>query len=89
MITFELLSPGKYLPATYFQDLVPGTSRTEIEVGPGEGGFLSESAALDSKTVFVGLEIRTGWAQKLIVDPARKANALVYNADGRWLCPRR
>ncbi len=87
MITFELLSPGKYLPATYFQDVATGTERTEIEIGPGDGGFLFESAALAPKTVFVGLEIRRTWAENLIADPKRPPNALVYNQDGRWLCP--
>jgi tRNA (guanine-N7-)-methyltransferase len=86
MITFELLSPGKYLPANYFKDLAAGTDRTEIEIGPGDGRFLFESAALAPTTVFVGLELRKGWAEKLIGDETRPANALVYNADGRWLC---
>lgn len=86
MITFELLSPGKHLPPTYFQDIAAGTTRTEIEVGPGDGRFLFESAALDPTTVYVGMEIRTGWANKLIEDPKRPQNALVYNVDGGWVC---
>jgi tRNA (guanine-N7-)-methyltransferase len=86
MITFELLSPGKYLPPTFFQDTAQGTSRTEIEIGPGDGRFLFESASFDRDTAFVGFEIRKGWAEKLIAEPARPANALVYHQDGRWLC---
>lgn len=86
MITFELLSPGNYLPATYFEELAAGTKRTEVEIGPGDGRFLFESAVLAPATVFVGLEIRNGWADKLITDEARPTNALVFNADGRWLC---
>ena len=85
-ITFELLRPGNYLPATYFQDLTPGARRTEIEVGPGDGRFLLESAALDPSTAFVGLETRSGWAANIRTDPKRPANALIYHADGRWLC---
>jgi tRNA (guanine-N7-)-methyltransferase len=86
MITFELLSPGKYLPADYFEQVAADTNRTEIEVGPGDGRFLFESGALAPTTAFVGFEIRTGWANKLIEEPTRPANSLVYNADGRWLC---
>lgn len=85
MITFELLSPGKYLPGDYFLQQAPGTSRTEIEIGPGDGRFLFESARAVPDAAMVGLEIRAGWANDLVEHPKRPANALPYHADGRWL----
>jgi tRNA (guanine-N7-)-methyltransferase len=86
MITFELLSPGKYLPADYFLREAPGTERIEIEIGPGDGRFLFESARADRRTAFVGIELRKGWARRLLEDPRRPPNALVYHGDGGWLC---
>jgi tRNA (guanine-N7-)-methyltransferase len=84
-MTFELLSPGKRLPADYWSRMAPGTRRTEIEIGPGDGRFLVEAARRDPATAWVGLEIRAGLARKLAQRPDRPGNAFVHQCDARWI----
>lgn len=85
MITFELLSPGKYLPATYWTDLMPTISRVEIELGPGDGGFLVASARRHPDTLFVGLEIRQSLARAVAADPEVPSNVRIHHVDGRFV----
>ena len=85
MITFELLSPGKYLPPDYWAQTVPGTERVEIEIGPGDGGFLTAAAERDAKTAWVGFEIRKSWAEGILARADLPSNVRVYAMDGRWL----
>lgn len=85
MITFELLSPGKYVPTGYWTELAPGTSRLEVEIGPGDGRFLVESAQQDAATLFVGLEVREGLARHIIERPDLPRNARPYHLDGRFI----
>ena len=85
MISFELLSPGKRLPADYWLRDVPGAHRTEIEVGPGSGRFLVEAARRDSNTVWVGLEIRAGLAHEIIERDDLPPNVRVHHCDARWV----
>jgi len=84
-VSFELLSPGKFLPADYWQRLAPGCSSVELEIGPGEGGYLIAAAEHNPDTLFVGFELRASEARRLANNPALPANARVYHADGRWL----
>ena len=85
MITFELLSPGKYLPDDYWLTVAPTCRRLEVEFGPGDGRFLTESARSRADTLFVGIEIRTGWAKQIACAKALPANAKIYNADARFI----
>ena len=85
MPTFELLSPGKYLPASYWKHLAPATSRVELEIGPGDGGFLLAAAASRPDTLFVGIEVRRAWAEKLRTRTAGIDNIEVVHGDGRWI----
>lgn len=84
-ITFELLAPNRFLPDDYWQRLDPKLSRVELEIGPGEGGYLIEAAEHDPQTLFVGFEIRASDARRLAAKPELPANVRVYHADGRWL----
>jgi tRNA (guanine-N7-)-methyltransferase len=85
VITFELLSPGKRLPADYWLRTVPGATRVEIEIGPGDGRFLVEAARRDPATAWVGLEVRAGLARKLLERADRPRNACVHHSDARWI----
>jgi tRNA (guanine-N7-)-methyltransferase len=85
VISFELLSPGKRLPVDYWTRSLPGATRTEIEIGPGDGRFLVEAARRDSRTVFVGMEIRTGLARKLAARADLPPNVTVHQCDARWI----
>ena len=85
--TFELLSPGKYVPAEFWRSLSPQTTRIEIEIGPGSGGFLLAAAAARQDTLFVGFEIKATLAEELIEAAAPIPNAAAYRIDGRWAVP--
>ena len=85
MITFELLSPGKHLPVDYWTELVPGLSRVEVELGPGDGRFLIESARHDPTTLFVGLEIRAGFTRQIVAASDLPPNLRSFHCDGRWI----
>jgi tRNA (guanine-N7-)-methyltransferase len=85
VVSFELLSPGKHLPADYWTRSVENTRRTEIEIGPGDGRFLLEAARRDPVTAWIGLEIRAGLARTFMERPDRPANALVHQCDARWI----
>ncbi len=85
MVTFELLSPGKYLPADYFERLAPGCRTVEVEIGPGNGHFLLEAARSRSDTFFVGIEVRRSWADRLRERAREMPNVLVVHGDARWI----
>lgn len=85
MPTFELLSPGKHLPASYWKQLAPATNRVELEVGPGDGGFLLAAGASRRDTLFVGIEMRRAWAEKLRIRSAGLDNVEVVHGDARWI----
>jgi len=85
MPTFELLSPGKHLPESYWKHLAPATNRVEIEIGPGDGGFLLAAAASRPETLFVGIEVRRAWAEKLRIRAACFDNVEVVHGDARWI----
>ncbi len=74
-----------YLPVDYWRRLAPSTTRTEIEIGPGDCGFLADAAAAAAGTLFVGMEIKR--ASVVLAGRKRRfaSNAIVFNTDGRWL----
>ena len=82
---FELLSAGTYLPTGYWTESAPGTLRTEIEIGPGDGRFLVEAAARKHDTVWVGMEMRIGLAARLAARPDLPPNVRVHACDARWV----
>ncbi len=85
MITFELLSPGKYLPAHWWCELAPETTGVEVEIGPGDGGFLVAIARLNPQTLYLGLEIRRGLSERLLLVSPRLANVHALQADASWV----
>jgi len=85
MASFELLSPGKYLPADYWQRLAPETTAVELEIGPGDGRFLLASAHSRPRILFVGIEMRRSWAERLRARAAGLTNAVVVHGDARWI----
>jgi len=84
-ITFELLSPDKFLPPDYWLRQLPGVTSVELEIGPGEGRYLVEAAKQHPTTLFVGFEIRRFAAQRLAANAKLPANVRVFHADGRWI----
>jgi tRNA (guanine-N7-)-methyltransferase len=82
---FQLLSPGIYLPPEYWTLEVPGATRTEIEIGPGDGRFLVEAARRAPQTAWVGLEVRAGLAKHLQARRERPENVRVYHCDARFV----
>jgi tRNA (guanine-N7-)-methyltransferase len=82
---FELLSPLNHLPGDYWSSTVPGATRTEIEIGPGDGRFLIEAGRRRSDTVWVGLETRIGLARRIGAQHDRPANVRVHQCDARWV----
>ena len=85
MLTFELLSPGRHLPAGYWREVSGGLERVELEIGSGSGRFLGESAKRAPETFFAGFEIRRGEAARAAELTAPLPNARIYNLDGRWV----
>ena len=82
---FELLSPGAYLPREYWTRSVPGATRIEIEIGPGDGRFLIEAARREPSTVWVGLEARAGLSARVQARADRPPNVHVHHCDARWV----
>ncbi len=80
-----LLNEKAYLPADYWTALVPGTERVEIEIGPGDCGFLTTAARRDPHTLFVGFEIRASAVERVLSARALPENFKLYHGDGRWL----
>lgn len=82
---FQLLTPGIYLPPEYWTLEVPRSTRTEIEIGPGDGRFLVEAARRAPQTAWVGLEVRAGLAKRLQAHRERPANIRVHHCDARFV----
>lgn len=85
MVSFELLSPGKYLPPDYWRGVAPQCRRVEVEFGPGDGRFLTEAARERPDTLFIGIEIRVGLVKKLREHEALIPNVRVYEFDARLI----
>jgi tRNA (guanine-N7-)-methyltransferase len=88
VITFELLSAGKYLPADYWSGQIAGARRTEIEIGPGDGRFLVEAARRDPSAVWVGLEARANLARAIAMRADLPVNARIHHCDARFIVER-
>jgi tRNA (guanine-N7-)-methyltransferase len=84
---FGLFDPAESLARDYWLSLAPGTTRIEIEIGPGDGRFLLEAALAHPDTVFVGLETRAGSVART---RARQlpSNARIYHLDARFVVER-
>lgn len=82
---FELLSPGRYLPQDYWSTLSPGCRRVEVELGPGDGRFLIESARDHPDTLFVGLEIRAGYVASIGDVASLPPNVRIFHFDAGFI----
>ena len=85
MIRFELLSPGRRLPGDYWTPTVAESARVEIEIGPGDGRFLIESARRDPATVWVGFEVRIGLVRKVAGRADLPPNVRIHHVDAGWV----
>jgi tRNA (guanine-N7-)-methyltransferase len=65
--------------------LKPDFERIEIEIGPGDGGFLVEAAAAAPKTLWLGMEVRPSLVARIHERAPLPANLIVLHADGRWV----
>ncbi len=64
---------------------------TEIELGPGRGGFLIERAAIEPQAALIGLEIRRKWAAVVdgrLTERGLGGRARVFAEDARFALPR-
>ena len=84
---FALFDPAESLARDYWLALAPGTTRIEIEIGPGDGRFLLESALARPDTVFVGLETRAGSVARTRAR-ALPSNARIFHLDARFVVER-
>jgi tRNA (guanine-N7-)-methyltransferase len=85
VICFELLAPGKYLPADYWRKQVPRCNRLEVELGPGDGRFLIESGRAAERTLFVGFEIRAGSVSRMLESNDFPANVKIFHFDASFI----
>ena len=82
MISFELLPADRRLPADYWKYEAPECDRVEVELCPGDGRFLIESASDDARTLFVGLEIRRGYVAAVEELSDLPSNMRIKRFDG-------
>jgi tRNA (guanine-N7-)-methyltransferase len=85
VVSFEILSPGKYLPRDYWTSRVDGVRAVEVEIGTGDGRFLAESARAQPNTLFVGFEVKSGLVREATRASRGLRNVLVHRGDGRWI----
>jgi tRNA (guanine-N7-)-methyltransferase len=85
VMRFEILSPGNHLPVDYWTSMASGATRTEIEIGPGDGRFLIEAGRRRPDTVWVGLETRVGLARHIGERADRPLNVRIHQCDARWI----
>jgi tRNA (guanine-N7-)-methyltransferase len=70
------------------EDWLAGTSqrRVEIEIGPGNCGFLRGAAAAEPETLFVGIEIQPGaLARPRQARGGLPPNLRLIDGDGGWI----
>ena len=79
-----IFDPGARLPSGYWTSLAPGTSRVEIEIGPGDGRFLREAARARPATLLVGIETRAGSVAR-VRGRGLPVNAIVLQLDARFI----
>ena len=84
MPRFGLFDPREGLTRDYWLSLAPSVTRIEIEIGPGDGRFLHESAIARPDTVFVGLETRAGSVARTRARDLA-VNARIHHLDARFV----
>jgi tRNA (guanine-N7-)-methyltransferase len=62
-----------------------GLDRVEIEIGPGNGGFLRAAALADPRTLFVGIEILPGSLARARRGGPLPPNLHLLEGDGGWM----
>ena len=79
-----IFGPAERLPLGYWASVAPGTTRVEIEIGPGDGRFLREAAIARPDTLLVGIETRAGSVAR-IRGRDLPPNAQVLQLDARFV----
>lgn len=81
----RLLASSHDVGRDYWLGLAPGVQRVELEIGPGDCGFLVQAAARSPQTLYVGIEIRPSSVTRVLARPGLPANFHLLAADGRWI----
>lgn len=69
----------------HWQGLKPGHTRIEVEIGPGDGGFLVEAAQRTPQTLWLGFEVRPSSVRVIHERRPFPENLIALHADGRWV----
>lgn len=80
-----LLASTHEIGRDYWLGLARGLQRVELEIGPGDCGFLIEAAARHRETLYVGIEIRQSSVARVVTRPSLPENFRLLAADGRWI----
>jgi len=82
---FGLLASSRDVARDYWLGLAGELQRVELEIGPGDCGFLIQAAARNPETLYVGIEIRPSSVARVLARPGLPANFHLLAADGRWI----
>ena len=80
-----LFDPDPTLPADYWRRLAAQTDRVEVEIGPGDCGYLVRAARAAPRTLFVGIEVRRAVVERVRRDVELPANVRLLLGDDRWI----
>ncbi|MBI5505855.1 MAG: tRNA (guanine-N7)-methyltransferase [Deltaproteobacteria bacterium] len=69
----------------YWLRLAAGLDRVELEIGPGDCGFLTSAAVRRPDTLYVGIEIRPSSVARILERPGLPDNFRLLAGDGRWI----
>lgn len=85
IMQFGLLASTHEVGRDYWLRLAGGRERVELEIGPGDCGFLTSAAALHPDTLYVGIEIRPSSVARIMARPGLPDNFRLLAGDGRWI----
>ncbi|MFT4569157.1 MAG: tRNA (guanine-N7-)-methyltransferase [Hyphomicrobiaceae bacterium] len=83
--TFGLFDSDPRITRDQWCELHSDFERLEIEIGPGDGGFLVEAANRTPKTLWMGFEARPSLVTRILERHPQPANLRVLRTDGRWV----
>jgi len=69
----------------YWLENADGLERVELEIGPGDCGFLIRAAARNPRTLYAGIEIRPSSVARVLARPDLPNNFRLLAGDGRWI----
>ncbi len=80
-----LLASTHEVGRDYWLGSPSGLQRIELEIGPGDCGFLIQTALRHRETLYVGIEIRPSSVERVVARPTLPDNFRLLAADGRWI----